>query len=99
MNPTVSQTPLTALQEALNLAQAVETQQEAQEIFSDLCQRFEHQPDCVEMLQLLWREHLAAQRSVAFWKELCQVEKHLSERITENHIQLKQNYLRLMQEQ
>ncbi|NJN21931.1 MAG: hypothetical protein HC812_13035 [Leptolyngbya sp. RL_3_1] len=51
------------------------------------------------MMQLLWREYVASRRSATFWQELCQVEKHLSERITESHIQLRQNYLRLMQEQ
>jgi hypothetical protein len=56
-------------------------------------------PEYAAMLQMLWREYVSTQRSAAFWQELCQVEKHLSERITESHIQLKQNYLRLMQEQ
>ena len=100
MNKTVSQAPAQALETAMKLARDVETQHEAHAVFNELCESLQSDvPEVATMLQMLWREYVTSQRSVAFWQELCQVEKHLSERITENHLQLRQNYLRLMQEQ
>jgi hypothetical protein len=100
MTKTVFQMPAETLQSAIKLAQDVKTQEQAHSTFNalydDLC---EHDPETAAMMQMLWREYVASRRSAAFWQELCQVEKHLSERITESHIQLRQNYLRLMQEQ
>lgn len=100
MKTIVSPSPVEALQAAIQLAQAVENQGKAHETFNQLYEavRADH-PEFATMLQMLWREYVATQRSAAFWQELCQVEKHLSERITESHLQLRQNYLRLMQEQ
>ncbi|HEY9889680.1 MAG TPA: hypothetical protein V6D02_14840 [Candidatus Obscuribacterales bacterium] len=100
MTKTLSQTPVDALTAAIALAQDPRTQAEAHRCFNDLCEtvRVEN-PQMATLLQMLWREYVTTQRSAVFWQELCQVEKHLSERITESHIQLKQNYLRLMQEQ
>lgn len=89
-----------ALAKAMKLAQDVDTQTEAHAAFNDLYENVRaDNPPMAAMLQMLWREYVASQRSITFWQELCQVEKHLSERITENHIQLRQNYQRLMQEQ
>ncbi|MEB3268814.1 MAG: hypothetical protein VKJ09_09760 [Leptolyngbya sp.] len=100
MKTAVSQSPMEALKTAMHLAQSVEKQAEAHEVFHELHESVRTEnPEYAAMLQLLWRDYVAAQRSAAFWQELCQVEKHLSERITESHIQLKQNYMRLMQEQ
>ena len=100
MSTVVSQAPTETLKTAMNMAQSVEKQAEAHEIFHQLHETVRAEnPEYAAMLQMLWRDYVAAQRSAAFWQELCQVEKHLSERITESHIQLKQNYLRLMQEQ
>lgn len=100
MTNTVSPRPTETLQGAIKLAQDVKTQEQAHATFNalydDLCG---DDPETAAMMQLLWREYVASRRSAAFWQELCQVEKHLSERITESHIQLRQNYLRLMQEQ
>jgi hypothetical protein len=93
--PTLTET----LQDAIQQAQA-NNPQAAQATFEHLHQTLEAQnPQAADLLALLWREYLSAQRSATFWKELCQVEKHLSERLSESNLQLKQNYLRLMQEQ
>ena len=100
MTHTVSQVPTETLQSAIKLAQDVKTQEQAHAAFNTLYDDLRgHDPEIAEMMQMLWREYVASRRSAAFWQELCQVEKHLSERITESHIQLRQNYLRLMQEQ
>ncbi|MBE7382923.1 MAG: hypothetical protein F6J95_016095 [Leptolyngbya sp. SIO1E4] len=100
MNKTVTQSPTEALQAAMKLAQDATTQDQAHAAFNELYEDLRYDnPQVATMVQMLWREYVASQRSVAFWQELCQVEKHLSERITENHLQLRQNYLRLMQEQ
>jgi hypothetical protein len=100
MKTVVSQSPTDALKAAIQLAQSVDHHGEAQATFQDLYEQMQAEhPEYAAMLQMLWREYVSTQRSAAFWQELCQVEKHLSERITESHIQLKQNYLRLMQEQ
>ncbi|HEY9761907.1 MAG TPA: hypothetical protein V6D07_05250 [Trichocoleus sp.] len=89
-----------ALQEAIKLAQTVEQHSEAQAVFERLHQELQgqHSP-AADLLAVLWREYLRSQRSTLFWQELCQVEKHLSEQLSESHLQLKQNYLRLIQEQ
>ncbi|WP_008313884.1 hypothetical protein [Leptolyngbya sp. PCC 6406] len=100
MKTVVAQSPMDALKAAMQLAQSVENQGQAHEAFHQLYEETRaDNPEFATMLQMLWREYVATQRSAAFWQELCQVEKHLSERITESHIQLRQNYLRLMQEQ
>lgn len=84
----------------MKLAQSASTQNDAHAVFNQLYEDVRYaNPELATMLQMLWREYVASQRSVAFWQELCQVEKHLSERITENHLQLRQNYQRLIQEQ
>lgn len=100
MNKTAMVSSTESLHTAMKLAQDVKTQNEAHAVFNELYETVRcDNPELAMMLQMLWRDYVASQRSVAFWQELCQVEKHLSERITENHLQLRQNYLRLMQEQ
>jgi hypothetical protein len=69
----------------------------AQADFDALCDRTDAQT--AELLNTLWQELLAARRSAAFWQEMCDVEKELSHRIAESNLQLRQNYLRLMEEQ
>jgi hypothetical protein len=100
MNTTISDASVAALESAIELAKQVDTQHEAHIAFSELHESLRvDNPQAAALVQILWREYVTTQRSAAFWQELCQVEKHLSERITESHIQLRQNYLRLMQEQ
>lgn len=98
MKTAVSLSPTESLQTVMSLAQR--DPQAAQAEFETLHQTLERQsPQAADLVALLWREYLTAQRSARFWQELCQVEKHLSERLSESHLQLKQNYQRLMQEQ
>lgn len=100
MNKPLSQSPVNTLETAINLAQDGTSPEQAHATFNEVFETVrEADPQTAAMLQMLWREYVTTQRSANFWQELCQVEKHLSERITESHIQLRQNYLRLMQEQ
>lgn len=57
------------------------------------------QPEITPLLKMLWEEYLSAQRSATFWQSLSDAEKDLSEKMSESNIQLKQNYMRLIQEQ
>ena len=100
MNKPLTQSPVKALESAIDLAQDSDSNDKAHAAFNEVLAMLQSQdPQAAVMLQMLWREYVTTQRSVTFWQELCQVEKHLSERITESHVQLRQNYLRLMQEQ
>ncbi len=100
MTKTLTQSPLTALEAAIKLAQDSPTNDAAHAAFDELYNSVQAtDPQMAALLQRLWREYLTTQRSAAFWQELCQVEKHLSERITESHLQLRQSYQQLMEEQ
>ncbi|MEM8502385.1 MAG: hypothetical protein AAF716_04455 [Cyanobacteria bacterium P01_D01_bin.1] len=55
--------------------------------------------DIAPLLKTLWKEYISAQRSATFWQSLSDAEKDLSEKMSESNIQLKQNYMRLIQEQ
>lgn len=99
----MSSTPLSLvdrLQTAIDLAQAVDHHGQAQTAFQDLLSEIKGQsPLIASLLEHLWGEYLASQRSSLFWEQLSTVEKQLSDQLTESHLQLKQNYLRLIQEQ
>ena len=91
---------LNQLKSCLSLARDLPNHEAATATFETLKEAIAaQQPQLEEALQLLWDELLAARRSATFWQEICDVEKELSERIAANHVQLRQNYLRLMQEQ
>ena len=88
------------LKQCLSLAQEISHHGEASQEFDRLRDRVMAEcPQSAELIDMLWTEVLAARRSATFWREMCDVEKQLSERIAQSHSQLKQNYLRLMQEQ
>ena len=88
------------LQTAIDLAQSLEHHHDAQKAFTELLEDLQGQnPIVVSLLQHLWQEYLSSQRSALFWEQLSTVEKKLSDQLTESHLQLKQNYLRLVQEQ
>ncbi len=88
------------LQECLELARHLATQEQARELFQAWREEFAaNNPQAAELLTLLWEEVLSANRSALFWQELTDVEKKLSDRMTQQNIQLQQNYLRLVQEQ
>ncbi|MDJ0708384.1 MAG: hypothetical protein QNJ46_34375 [Leptolyngbyaceae cyanobacterium MO_188.B28] len=100
MSKTAVNNPVATLREAIKLSQSseTETQQKAHDVFGALREQLDaDNPELLEMIQILWMEVVSARRSASFWQELCQVEKHLSERISENHLQLKQDYQRLIQ--
>lgn len=99
MTQALSQLPLLQLQECLSLAQDVSTHAEAAQQYVQLRGRLSQESTSVELLDLIWKELLTARRSAAFWQEISEVEKHMTERLAQEHFQLQQNYLRLMQEQ
>lgn len=88
------------LQDAINLAQRVPQHPEANRAFQAVVDELKAQsPVAAVLLEQLWREYIGTQRSSLFWEQLSEIEKKLSDRMSASHIQLKQNYLRLMQEQ
>jgi hypothetical protein len=100
MTPTEVQALITEFEAIFDLAQKVKTYRQARE----RCQAIQAQldqrsPTIAPLIQLLWNECLNARRSAAFWHELSDVEKTLSDNLSEQNIQLQQNYLRLVQEQ
>lgn len=96
-----STNPMTqALAACIALLQDLQTHAEADEAFGHLqAQIAETNPAMAELLGMLWREAIAGRRSAAFWQQICNVERDLTESLSANHFQLQQNYLRLMQEQ
>lgn len=86
------------LRECLVLAQDPTQHQDANQSF-DVLRASISEPLATELLSVLWKEVLSARRSAAFWQQISDVEKEMSERLAQNHFQLQQNYLRLMQEQ
>jgi hypothetical protein len=88
------------LQTAIDLAQTLEGHSDAHSAFRDLLTDLQRQePAMASLLERLWQEYLSTQRSSLFWEQMSTVEKQLSDHLTETHLQLKQNYLRLVQEQ
>jgi hypothetical protein len=88
------------LQECIKLAQNLATHEKAKAEFRQWCDRLaQENPQAADLLTLLWEETIRANRSALFWEELTNVEKELSDRMTQQTIQLQQNYLRLVQEQ
>ncbi len=88
------------LQVAISLARQVQQHPEAHQAFQSVLGDVKAEsPVAAELLDQLWGEYIGTQRSSQFWEQVSEVEKNLSSRLSESHIQLKQNYLRLMQEQ
>lgn len=87
------------LQHCISLAQSVETHGEAKQQFEQLRQQInDSNPELVSMLDLLWKEILTAYRSVGFWQQMSEVEKEMASNMMDTMTQMRQNYLRLMQE-
>ncbi|MEB3356897.1 MAG: hypothetical protein VKK04_09240 [Synechococcales bacterium] len=88
------------LQHCLKLVQNSQTQDAAHREFERLHQAVSAEtPDAAQLLAIMWDELVSSRRSAMFWEELCNVEKQLTDRMAESHLRLRQNYLRLMQEQ
>ncbi|BAU40837.1 hypothetical protein [Leptolyngbya sp. O-77] len=89
-----------ALAECIALLQDLQTHAAANDAFDQLkVQIAQVNPAMANLLEMLWREAVAGRRSAAFWQQICDVERDLTENLSANHFQLQQNYLRLMQEQ
>lgn len=86
------------LQQCLELARDVNQHQAAITQFSQFRDSIVHDEAAKSLIDTIWAEVLAARRSSAFWQQMSDVEKDVSERLAQNHVQLQQNYLRLMQE-
>jgi hypothetical protein len=100
MTQSLSQNQVVQLQKCLSLSRDVSRHTEAEQLFEELRHSVAaDNPAAVELLDPLWQEVLAARRSANFWQEISNVEKELSSRMAATHMQLRQNYLRLMQEQ
>ncbi|MBW4461085.1 MAG: hypothetical protein KME47_12735 [Nodosilinea sp. WJT8-NPBG4] len=90
----------TRLQTAIGLAKEVQQHPEANQAFQEVVGELKTEsPIAAELLEQLWQEYIGTKRSSLFWEQLSDVEKNLSDRLSQSHIQLKQNYLRLVQEQ
>ncbi|WP_017297718.1 hypothetical protein [Nodosilinea nodulosa] len=88
------------LQDAITLAQQVKQHPAAHKAFQAVAADVRAEsPLAADLLERLWQEYIGSQRSSLFWEQFSQVEKNLSDRMSESHMQLKQNYLRLVQEQ
>ncbi|EKQ70897.1 formylmethanofuran dehydrogenase, subunit B [Leptolyngbyaceae cyanobacterium JSC-12] len=99
MSYSLTQTQSEILQECLEMAQDLALHPDAERRFLDLEETLPDDPPTVEVLETLWREVLAARRSALYWQQVSDVERSLTEKLADNHFQLQQNYLRLMQEQ
>ena len=98
MNPSTDLS--SRLQTAIGQAQTVQQHPEANQTFEAMLADLKTQsPEAADLLAQLWQEYISSKRSSLFWEQLSEVEKNLSDRLSESHMQLKQNYLRLMQEQ
>lgn len=99
MPHSLTQNQIAQIEDCLLLAQNPKQQETANQKFVQLLDSVESTPATVELLQRLWQEILSARRSVAFWEQISDAEKEMSDRLAQNHVRLQQNYLRLMQEQ
>lgn len=95
--------PLTSEQNAqlkhcLELAQDIKQHEAAIAQFTQLRDAIVQDESAKALIDILWAEILAARRSSAFWEQMSDAEKDVSDRLVQNHVQLQQNYLRLMQE-
>jgi hypothetical protein len=94
-----SENPILQLKKCLTLAQDVGSHVEANRAFEQLCAIIDAEnPMAAQLLEILWQEAIMARRSALFWQQMSEVEKDMANRMMENMAQMRQNYLRLMQE-
>ncbi len=94
-----SENPIVQLKKCLTMAQDVSTHAEASRAFEQLCGIIDAEnPMAAQLLEMLWQEAIMARRSALFWQQMSDVEKDMANRMMENMTQMRQNYLRLMQE-
>jgi len=103
VNPVMEQSaplPVAPLKACLALSQDVAAHEQATEQFQQLRETIAtDSAQAQEVLDQLWFELLRARRSALFWQKTSDVERELTERMAASHLQLQQNYLRLVQEQ
>lgn len=100
MGQSVAPEAIAQIQECLSLTHDFSRHAEASEAFAKLQSQFaDTDPLAAQLLGLLWEEMLAARRSAVFWEQISNIERGLTEEMTAHHLQLQQNYLRLVQEQ
>ena len=90
------------LQECLVLCQDPKTEglamQKYQQLRDSLLSEYAN-TQVVELLDVLWTTNLSSQRSATMWQHMCHTEQQLTDQMAASHVQLHQNYLRLIQEQ
>ncbi|HEY9697472.1 MAG TPA: hypothetical protein V6D10_09420 [Trichocoleus sp.] len=98
--PQMSYRAIDQFQACLSLAADLSRHAEAKQAFSKLHNELatDH-PFAAQMLELAWNEVLAAKRSAGFWERISNAERQMTEQMAASHVQLQQNYLRLIQEQ
>ncbi len=85
---------------AIALAKGGKNYDAASEQFSAIVAQIENDsPEAATLLKQLWKEYVSVQRSATFYESLSDAEAGLSEKMAKSNIQLKQNYMRLIQEQ
>ncbi len=85
---------------AIALTKSGDNYDQANEQFEALLSQVETEsPTVAPLLKRLWKEYTSVQRSAAFWEVMSDAEKDLSDKMSATNIQLKQNYMRLIQEQ
>jgi hypothetical protein len=99
MTQSLTQKQLDQLQECFALAGNPTQRQVATAAFTELSAGMTDDPAIAELLKALWTEVLSARRSEAFWQQMSDAEKGLSDRVAADHINLQQNHMRLIQEQ
>jgi len=87
------------LKECLSLSQDLPSHADADRRFLDLEESLAGDPATLAVLEAVWRELLAARRAAIYWNQISDVERSMTDKLADNHFQLQQNYLRLMQEQ
>ena len=98
--PQISHQAIDQFQACLSLASDLSRHAEAKQAFTELHSQLAiDNPLAAQMLELAWNEILSAKRSATFWEQISNVERHMTEQMAASHVQLQQNYLRLVQEQ
>jgi len=100
MSHSTASLPAEILTECIELAKDPKAHSEAERTFEEIKDDLmDAPPEALQLVDRLWKELLLARRSAAFWEEISNVERSMTERLAADHLQLQQNYLRLVQEQ
>jgi hypothetical protein len=99
MSHSLDQKQATLLNTCLTMSENPALHADAKQLFLELKHSLTVDGATTQVLDILWREVLSSRRSSLFWQQMSDAEKVMSDRLAENHIQLQQNYLRLVQEQ